>query len=98
VYSHGIRAIPARSVVGGEGEVVEKFQGSLANLGVAGVGLEMVGGGGSTAEQRRQRCASKSDELGLARLCLTVPQKVEEGETRSSRGNAEAEEARRRAA
>ena len=50
MYAHGIRAIPARSVAGGEGEVGEKGQGSVANLGVVGVGPEVVGGGGSTAE------------------------------------------------
>jgi hypothetical protein len=55
VYTHGIRAIPARSVAGGEGEVGEKVQGSVANLGVVGVGPEGVGGGASTAEQRRRR-------------------------------------------
>jgi hypothetical protein len=75
--------------------VGEKVQGSLANLGVVGVGLEMVGEGGSTAEQRRQRCASKSGELGPARLGLTASLEVEEGEMGSGRGNAGAEEARR---
>ena len=66
MYSHGIQAILARSIAGGEGEVGEKVQGSLANLGVAGVGLEMVGGGSSTTEQRRRRCASKFGELQRA--------------------------------
>ena len=42
----------ARSVTGGEGEVGEKDHGSLANLGVVGVGPEVVGGGNSMAEQR----------------------------------------------
>ena len=44
--------IPVRSVTGGEGEVGEKDHGSLANLGVVGVGPEVVRGGSSTAEQR----------------------------------------------
>ena len=52
MYMHGIRVIPVRSVTGGEGEVGEKDHGSLANLGVVGVGPEVVGGGSSTAEQR----------------------------------------------
>ena len=52
MYPHGIRAIPARSVAGGEGEVGEKDHGSLANLGAVGVGPEVVEGGSSTAEQR----------------------------------------------
>jgi len=50
VYAHGIRAIPARSVSCNKGEVGEKGQGSVANLGVVGVGPEVVGGGGSTVE------------------------------------------------
>ena len=50
MYPHGIRAIPARSVAGSEGEVGEKDHGSLANLGVVGVGPEVVGGGSSMAE------------------------------------------------
>ena len=50
MYAHGIRAIPGRSVAGGVGEVGEKGQGSIANLGVVVVGPEGVGRGGSTAE------------------------------------------------
>ena len=50
MYSHGNQAIPARSVAGGVGEVGEKGQGSITNLGVVGVGPEGVGGGSSTAE------------------------------------------------
>ena len=38
VYSHGIRVIPARSVADDEEEVGEKDHGSIANLGVVGVG------------------------------------------------------------
>ena len=52
MYPHEIQAIPVRSVVGGEWEVGEKDHGSLANLGVVGVGPEVVRGGSSTAEQR----------------------------------------------
>ena len=98
MYTHGIRAIPARSVAGGEGEVGEKVQGSLANLGVARVGLEMVGGGSSTTEQRRRRCASKSGKLEPARLGLTASQEVEEGVQMLIPGNAGAEGARRHGA
>ena len=50
-----------------EGEVGEEVQGSVANLGVVGVGSEGVGKGGSTAEQKRQRSSSKSGELRRAR-------------------------------
>ena len=50
MYAHRIRAIPARSVAGGKGEVREKGQVSIANLRVVEVGPEVVGGGGSTAE------------------------------------------------
>ena len=60
MYAHGIQAISARSVSCSEGEVGEKGQGSVANLGVVGVGPEVVGEGGSTAEQRWRSCASKS--------------------------------------
>ena len=52
MYPHGIRVIPVRSVTGGEGEVGEKDHGSQANLGVVGVGPEVVEGGSSTVEQR----------------------------------------------
>ena len=38
MYTHEIRAIPARSVAGGEEDVGEKGQGSSAHLGVVGVG------------------------------------------------------------
>ena len=50
VYTHGIRAIPVSSVVGGEEDVGKKVQGSTAHLGVVGVGSGKVGGSGSTAE------------------------------------------------
>ena len=45
MYSHGIRAILARSVADGEEEVGEKDHGSIGNLGVVGVGPEVVGEG-----------------------------------------------------
>ena len=75
----GIRAIPARSIAGGEEEVGEKGQGSSAHLGVVGVGLETVGGGGSTTEQRWRRGSSKSCELGPVCLGLKASMEVEEG-------------------
>ena len=50
MYTHGIQAIPARSIAGGEEDVAEKVQGSSAHLGVVGVGSGKVGGSGSTAE------------------------------------------------
>ena len=50
MYTHGIRAIPVRSVAGGMEDVGEKGQGSSAHLGVVGVGSGKVGGSGSTAE------------------------------------------------
>ena len=50
-----------------EGEVGEEVQGSVANLGVVGVGSEGVRKGDSTAEQKRRRSSSKSGELRRAR-------------------------------
>ena len=67
MYTHGIRAIPASSVAGGEEDVGEKGQGSCAHLGVVRVGSGKVGGSGSTAEQRRRKGSSKSGELRRAR-------------------------------
>ena len=98
MYTHRIRAIPARSVSGGEGYVGEKGQGSSAHLGVVGVGSGKVGGSGSTAEQRRRKGSSKSGELGPAGLGLTASLEVEEVATGFGRGNAVAEEVRRRGA
>jgi hypothetical protein len=37
MYAHGMRAIPARSVAGGEEDVGEKGQGLSAHLGVSGL-------------------------------------------------------------
>ena len=70
----------------------------MANLGVVGVGPEVVGGGGSTAEQRRRRFASKSGELEPARRGLAAPLEVEEGMQMLIPGNAGMEGARRRGA
>ena len=58
----------------------------------------MVGGGGSTAEQRRWRFASKSGELEPARRGLAAPLEVEEGMQMLIPGNAGTEGARRRGA
>ena len=63
VYPRGIRAIPARSVTGGEGEVGEKDHGSLANFWVVEAWLGVVGGGGLTVEQRWQRGLANSGVL-----------------------------------
>ena len=63
MYPHEIQAIPVRSVVGGEWEVGEKDHGSLANLGVVGVGPAVVGGGSSTAEQRWRSRMTNFGEL-----------------------------------
>ena len=98
MYTHGIRAIPARSVAGGEEDVGEKGQGSYLHLGVVGVGSRKVGGSGSTAEQRRRGRSFKSGELGPARLGLTASLEVEEVATGFGRGNAVAGEVRRRGA
>ena len=87
MYSHGIQAILARSIAGGEGEVGEKDHGSLANLGVVGVGPEVVGGGSSTAEQRWRGSSSKSGELELPLLVLAASLKVEEDVQVLGRGN-----------
>jgi hypothetical protein len=51
---------------GDEGEVGEKDHGSIANLGVVGVGPEVVGGGFSMAEQRWRGSSSKSGDLRQA--------------------------------
>ena len=59
--------MPTRSIAGGEGEVGEEVQGSVANLGVVGVGSKGVRKGGSMAEQKRRRSSSKSGELRRAR-------------------------------
>ena len=67
MYTHGIRAIPARSIAGGYEDVGEKVLGSSAHLGVVGVGSGEVGGSGSTAEQRRWKGSSMSGELQRAR-------------------------------
>ena len=96
MYTHGIGAIPARSIVDGEGGVGEKGQVSFAHLGVVGFGSGMVGGSGSTAEQRRQGSSFKSGELWPPRLGLTASLEVEEVVTGFGRGNAVAEEVRPR--
>ena len=96
MYTHGIRAIPARSVAGGEEDVGQKGQGSSVHLGVVGVGSGKIGGSGSTAEHRRRKGSSKSGELGPVGLGLTASLEVEEVTTGFGRGNAVAEEARRR--
>jgi hypothetical protein len=62
-YPRGIRSIPARSVVVGDGEVGEKGHSSLANLWVVEAWLGVVGGGGSMAEQRWRRGFADSSDL-----------------------------------
>ena len=49
----------------------------IANVGVVGVGQEVVGGGGSTAEQRWRRSSSKSGELEPALLVLVASLEIE---------------------
>jgi hypothetical protein len=101
VYSHGIRVIPARSVADGEEEVREKDHGSIANLGVVGVGPEVVEGGGSTAKQRWRRSSFKSDELRRARAGANGPGSFTGGRGRcvgAWPGQCGAEQCRRRGA